>query len=571
MPPTTTDRKTLAAYLAVACLLVLPMGANAWAAPASAIHNERPDDPPAAPAKVAPGSRTNATITYGRFTHVQVNVAAGGANIANDAANEPSIAVDPTNHDRMVVGWRQFDTVFSNFRQAGYGWTTNGGATWTASKIQPGVFRSDPVLVADAQGRFYYNSLGSTATLQTQVFRSTDGGATWGPLTYAYGGDKQWMTVDRTFGPGAGHLYQAWSTAGNQFAPNTFNRSIDGGASFQPPSSIPDSPVWGTLDVAPDGTLYVAGSYGPGTGVLVSRSFDAENPLASPTFTTFAPDIGGAMSFAGPNPAGLLGQVWIAVDPSSGPRSGWVYVLCSVETADDPLDVMFIRSTDQGATWSTPVRINDDLPGNGALQWFGSMSVSPQGRIDVTWNDTRGSEDVTLSALHYAYSTDGGATWSPNEQASPVWNCQVGWPNQAKIGDYYHMVSDATGADLAWSATFNGEQDVYYVRIGNTATGVPDLASAATRPRLHAPAPNPARGAATLHFEVPREEHVRLEVFDAAGRRVTMLVDGRVPAGAGSARWDGRDHRGRAVESGVYLCRLETAGATSTRKLLLLR
>ncbi len=42
----------------------------------------------------------------------------------------------------------------------------------------------------------------------------------------------------------------------------------------------------------------------------------------------------------------------------------------------------------------------------------------------------------------------------------------VGWPNQAKIGDYYDMVSDALGADLVYAATFNGEQDVYYLRIG---------------------------------------------------------------------------------------------------------
>ena len=35
------------------------------------------------------------------------------------------------------------------------------------------------------------------------------------------------------------------------------------------------------------------------------------------------------------------------------------------------------------------------------------------------------------------------------------------------MGDYYEMVSDRTGADVAWAATFNGEQDVYYLRIGD--------------------------------------------------------------------------------------------------------
>jgi len=50
----------------------------------------------------------------------QVNVNASGQNIVGDAANEPNIAVDPLNPDRIVIGWRQFDNVNSSFRQAGW-------------------------------------------------------------------------------------------------------------------------------------------------------------------------------------------------------------------------------------------------------------------------------------------------------------------------------------------------------------------------------------------------------------------------------------------------------------------
>ena len=66
-------------------------------------------------------------------TFVQVNVNSLGQNIVGDAANEPSIVVDPTNPNRMAIGWRQFNTVASNFRQAGVAYTTDGGQTWTAS------------------------------------------------------------------------------------------------------------------------------------------------------------------------------------------------------------------------------------------------------------------------------------------------------------------------------------------------------------------------------------------------------------------------------------------------------
>ena len=48
-----------------------------------------------------------------------------GNNIVGDAANECSISVDPTDGSKMAIGWRQFDSVLSNFRQGGWGYTTD--------------------------------------------------------------------------------------------------------------------------------------------------------------------------------------------------------------------------------------------------------------------------------------------------------------------------------------------------------------------------------------------------------------------------------------------------------------
>ena len=129
------------------------------------------------------------------------------------------------------------------------------------------------------------------------------------------------------------------------------------------------------------------------------------------------------------------------------------------------MDVRFARSTDGGQTWSTSVRVNDDPAGTNAWQWFGTMSVAPDGRIDVVWNDTRASGQGQVSELYYASSTDGGQSWSKNVPASPAFDSHLGWPSQDKLGDYYHMVSENAVAHLAWAATFNGEQDVYYTRI----------------------------------------------------------------------------------------------------------
>ena len=80
----------------------------------------------------------------------------------------------------------------------------------------------------------------------------------------------------------------------------------------------------------------------------------------------------------------MLGQVSVAAA-----TNGNLYVLGSVDPPGaDPLDVMFIRSTNGGTTWSTPIRVNNNPAGDNSYQWFGTMSVAPNGRIDAIWNDT---------------------------------------------------------------------------------------------------------------------------------------------------------------------------------------
>src|SRR6266508_3394376 len=94
---------------------------------------EKYDNPP----PLAPAVATSPGLIsqFGPYTSYQVNVNANGDNIVGDAANEPSICVDPTNRNKMSIGWRQFDSVSSNFRQAGFAHTTNGGRTWIPVSI----------------------------------------------------------------------------------------------------------------------------------------------------------------------------------------------------------------------------------------------------------------------------------------------------------------------------------------------------------------------------------------------------------------------------------------------------
>src|SRR4051794_39145664 len=79
---------------------------------------EKYNNPPAPARKIETSPRM--ISQFGVFTSYQANVDASGNNILGDAANEPSISVDPTNGNKMTIGWRQFNSINPTFgRQAG--------------------------------------------------------------------------------------------------------------------------------------------------------------------------------------------------------------------------------------------------------------------------------------------------------------------------------------------------------------------------------------------------------------------------------------------------------------------
>jgi hypothetical protein len=77
---------------------------------------------------------------------------------------------------------------------------------------------------------------------------------------------------------------------------------------------------------------------------------------------------------------------------------------------------------------------------------------------------------------------------------------------------------------------------------------------------------NPVRGAAALHFALPRAGRVRVTALDLAGRAVGTLADGEYPAGAQHLTWDAS-----GLPPGVYLLRFETPGTERSLRVVLLR
>lgn len=136
------------------------------------------------------------------------------------------------------------------------------------------------------------------------------------------------------------------------------------------------------------------------------------------------------------------------------------------------------------------------------------------------------------------------------------------------------LYSHQAGSNLGWLWDLAG-LGVTENRVGQglvvlSVLAVPEGAS----PRalwLAAARPNPSLGRAEVEFVLPRDGAVRLAVYDLAGKRVATLVDGQRPAGRHTVRWDARAGSGARLASGVYFMKLEAAGETRTRKLVLTR
>ncbi|MFN7956698.1 MAG: sialidase family protein, partial [bacterium] len=229
----------------------------------------------------------------------------------------------------------------------GYGYTTNGGATWTDGGIPPktasiSTWTSDPVVgLNEKTSNFYYCGLisGPSSTNGVAVVRGTFSGASFNwatPVVVVSGAsssaayDKQWFVADSL----TGNLYVTYTKFVVGGAHIWFQRSTDNGATWSTPLQISatadNNLVQGSRPcVGPNGEVYVV-YYAIGTVndydyMKVRKStdggltFGAEVTAASllTNFGTGAPGFNRERGITMPS---------IAVDRSTGPNRGRVYV-----------------------------------------------------------------------------------------------------------------------------------------------------------------------------------------------------------------------------------------------------
>lgn len=83
--------------------------------------------------------------------------------------------------------------------------------------------------------------------------------------------------------------------------------------------------------------------------------------------------------------------------------------------------------------------------------------------------------------------------------------------------------------------------------------------------------PNPFNPVTTISYEVPVDGQVKLSVYDVSGKLIWSGLNDFQSAGSYTVKWEGIDMQGRAVQSGVYLYRLETEAGSQTNTMILLK
>ena len=394
---------------------------------------------------------------------------------------EPYIATNPRDLLNSICAFNINNLYYT---LDGYNWVKN-------NPMFPGFpVLGDPVMTYDSLGNAYYAQLyQSGATYGIVVVKSTNKGVNWiGPYN-VYGttvglADKEWITADQTGGPFSNNIYIGWRQFGSSGM--RFVRSTNGGVNWSSPLTFSGG-QGAYVAVGPNGNVQGGSVYFAsvlGGSILVNRSTDGGATFSAqiPSTSVVGPGVICAGRFTVKNCIRNNEFPRMAADNSYTSSRGNVYVVYAGNPiGPDNADIFLVRSTNNGANWTTPLRVNDD--NTITDQWLPSVSVdNVTGKVYVCWYDSR--IDVAsniLTRLYAAVSTNGGVSFTANENVSDVSfnpnTMAVGQPGgENYIGDYLGNSSIRNTSYNVWMDGRNNNLGSYvgyypdYAMIVNTTT-----------------------------------------------------------------------------------------------------
>ncbi len=412
---------------------------------------------------------------------------------------EPYIAINPNNSQHMVVAWM------------GYKWqeyiviktkvTFDAGQNWSVtnsiSHVNPVYGSADPSLEFDNNGNLFLCYIDYSAALDSgavYVVKSTDGGLNWlNPIevidAHADAGkypiDRPWISVDNSSGVNDGVIYITTMNP-NVFGPLPppynpyFTFSNDGGNSFSNwryldtinylSGSLISQPM-PTHCVSKNGTFHsIYPSYVP------SQSLYAQYILASSTSLGSSFNYNVVLQSSTGLTDTLMKKGYLLIDNPAN-ENHLVFIFLSVMFGDE--DIVMSESFDEGISWTSPIRINDDILGNGKMQDLVWADFDSDGDLVITWRDRRNS-----SANGYQTESEiwGAVRWKDSTNFSPnfsITSQQVTYDSVlAESGnDFMCVAVENDTLNAVWGDTRSGKLNIYFQRMSLQSGSVTSISN----------------------------------------------------------------------------------------------
>lgn len=238
---------------------------------------------------------------------------------------------------------------------------------------------------------------------------------------------------------------------------------------------------------------------------------------------------------------------------------------------------------------------------NGGTNWITRHTSTLTGYNQACWKFSaidRINFNVSLNqandSLSFLKSTDGGVTWVrlPFSNGVTYFTQGIGFLNSMKGwlgGDFTNPITyETTNGGLTWSENsflrtvnrFHFINDTLAYAVGrfvykysrDSIIGISPIGN--TIPQhyiLEQNFPNPFNPSTAFKFELPKESHVKIAVYDLLGNEVAILLNTYLSGGVYQEGWDGKDKNGNYSASGLYFCRIEANNWSATRKMILLK
>ncbi len=508
---------------------------------------------------------------------------------SNITQTEPVIAIHPTNPLTMFASARTINTN-GGFQSEGVYVTTDGGLSWSGSDTCKGAnilnHGGDPGIAVHPSGGLILTHIGSVFVGMYSHF-STNLGVNWSNAYTIFSqsnqppDDKgQTTAIDNNPGsPFYGRVYAAWAIIGTPYSVLA-SYSTNGGQSWSTPAAIngtPPSRCSGSfVSVGLNGKVYVCwsglSSTFPFIEDFVGFASSSDGGVNWQT-TQNAYDMNGIKGTL-PDKSNILvnGLPQIEVDRSGGPHTGWIYAVTTEKAlapaGTDP-DIVLHRSTDDGVTWSSGTRVNQDALNNGKIQYFPAIDIDYQGGIDIIYYDDRNTSSDSAEIV-LTRSVDGGTTWSERVisdhrfRPKPI----AGFPSGYQ-GDHIAIASVGKKLYPFWMDDFSGTYQVWSTSIDITTLAVSfENPSIPIAIELKQNYPNPFNPSTTIEYALAQSGFVNLQVFDVNGKQVSHLVRERQLAGAHEVVFNTESLN---LASGIYFYKLSSEGHSTTKSMLLVR